>query len=145
MKGVDELERPDANGSELADPIACSRETSRLEVEDDELGLFQQRVDAAFREGDSAAGADESTVARGEVCQERRGEAVGDRGGGKERTGRLDGRERPALLQGVHQPVERTQCKLHLSDESEHMFAFQVNLGAAASPVPAYDRVARLS
>ena len=51
LKGVDELERPDADGADLADAVACGREPGRLQVEDDELGLFQQRVVSLLRQG----------------------------------------------------------------------------------------------
>ena len=89
LEGVDGLERAHANGADLADAVARGREPGRLEVEDDELGLVQQRVGSRSGERDGGAGAGDPAVAGGEVGQERAGEAVRDRGRGEERAGRL--------------------------------------------------------
>ena len=87
LERVDELERPHAHGAELADPVARGREAGRLEVEDDELGLLEQRVGAAAGQGDGRAGADDPAVARGDLFEQRAGKPVGDRGGREERLG----------------------------------------------------------
>jgi hypothetical protein len=92
LKGVDGLERPDANGPELADAAVGSGEARGLEVEDDELGLLEQRV-VPSGQGDDGAGADDSAVAGSDVGQEGTGQSVGDGGDGKERTRRLDCRQ----------------------------------------------------
>ena len=44
LERIDQLERPYARCSDLADPVPSAREPGRLQVEDDELGLLQQRI-----------------------------------------------------------------------------------------------------
>ena len=113
LEGLHRLERPHPDGPDLADAVVNGREPRRLQVEDDELGLLERRVGVAAGERDRGARADDAAVAGGHLLEQRAGEAVGDRGGGEERAGGLDRRERPTLLERVHQPVERVECELH--------------------------------
>ena len=110
---VDQLQRPHADCAELADLVACCGQPGRLEVEDDELGVLQQRIGPAFGQRDRGAVADEPAVAGCRIAEQRAGEAVRDRRGGKERASRLNGRERATLLERVHEPVERVERELH--------------------------------
>ena len=81
-----------AHRADLADPVARGREPGRLEVEDDELGLLEQRVAGLARERDGRAAADDAAVAGGDLVEQRAGEAVGDRRRREERPRRLDRR-----------------------------------------------------
>ena len=80
LEGADRLERSNAHRSELADLVPGGREPGCLQVEDDELGLLEQRVSAFPRQGDGCAGADDSAVAGGDLIQQRTGEPLRDRG-----------------------------------------------------------------
>ena len=143
LERVRELEPAHADGAELADPVARGREPGGLEVENDERSVLEQGIGAPARERDGGSRADDSAISGGEVGQERSGQPLGDRRRRKEGAGGLDGSQRPLLLERLHQPVERVECELHLSDESEHMFVFQVSPGEAASRCPAAARGAR--
>ncbi len=114
LERLDRLQRLHANRAELADTVACCGKPGRLEVEDDELGLFEQRVGLRPGQRNRRPSADEPAVACGDLGQERTREAVGDRGGCKEGTGGVRRRQRPALLERFHQPIERIQRQLHL-------------------------------
>ena len=126
LEGVDELEPAHAYRAQLADPVARRREAGRLEVEDDELGLLQRRVDAAVRERDAAADAGHAAVAGGQLAEQRARQPGRDRRRREERPGGLDGRQRAAFLERVDQAVERVERELHPSKQSEHTFALQV-------------------
>ena len=125
LERVDQLQRPHAHRPQLADQAARGREPGGLEVEDDELGVLQQRVRPALGERDGGAVAHEPAVAGGGLEEQRTGETGRDRGRREQAPRGLDGRQRATLLERVHQPVERVERKLHLTDESEHMFAAQ--------------------
>ncbi len=113
LERVDELERPDADGADLADAVACGREPGRLQVEDDELGLFQQAGRVVLRQGRRWF------LPRRLGCRPRsppptaNGRGRRDGGSGKERAGCVDRRQRAALLEQVHQPVEGVERELH--------------------------------
>ena len=128
LEGVDELEPPHAHGPDLADAVARRREPGRLEVEDDELGLLERRVGLPSASETRGADADEPAVAGGDARRAASRRARPRSRRGEERAGRLDRRERAALLERVHQPVERVERKLHPPDESEHTFALQAEL-----------------
>ena len=113
LERVDELERPHANGSELADPVARSGQARGLEVEDDELRLLEQRIHAAVDQRDGGAGAGDPAVAFGDLFEERTGQAVGDRRGGEERSRRVHRRHGTALLEQVDQAIECVEGELH--------------------------------
>jgi hypothetical protein len=144
LKRVDELQCLHANRAYLTNAATRGREPGRLEVEDHELGFLQGWVGSSSGQRDRRAGADDPAVAGGDLFQQGAREAVRDRGGGEERAGRLDRRERAALLERVHQSVERVERELHLPDESEHMFVWQVSREAVASPRPPRGRATRL-
>ncbi len=65
-------ERPDTHRADLAHPVARRREPGRLEVEDDELGVLDQRLAlAAVRETYASATPLEARVAVDDVGEER--------------------------------------------------------------------------
>jgi hypothetical protein len=141
LEGVDELQPLHADRADLADPVALRGEARRLQVEDDERRLVEQRVARLAGEGDGRATADDAAVAGGDVREQRDREPLGDRARGEQRPGRFDRRERPRLLERLDQAVEGVQRQLHPADLIEHMFAWQagasalgrVPLGAEAS------------
>jgi hypothetical protein len=135
LKRVDELECAHANGPDLADLATNGREARGFQIEDDELCFLQQRIGSGFGQGDGGAGEDDAAVTGRYVREQRTSEACGDRRRREEQPGRLDSRHRAVLLEQVHQAVERVECELHRSDESEHMFAWQaLSPGEAAPP-----------
>ena len=89
------------------------REPGGLQVEDDELGVLEQRVRALPRQGDGGAGGGDATVPGRDLFQQRTGEALRDRRGREEQPSGLDGRQDSLLFERVHKPVESVDCELH--------------------------------
>ncbi len=114
LERLDRLQRLHANRADLANAVACCGKPGRLEVEHDELRLLEQRVGLRPGQRDRCPRADDPAVVCGDLGQERTREAVGDRGGCKEGPGGVRRRQRPALLERFHQPIERIQRQLHL-------------------------------
>ena len=136
LEGADRLERANADGSELADLVPGGREPGRLQVEDDELGLLEQRVRAFPRQGDGCAGADDSVVAGADLFQEGAGKPLGDRRGREEQPCGLDGRQDPLLFERVHQPVESVERKLHTQMKANIRSLGKLDASRAATASP---------
>ena len=114
LEGADELERLDADRTQLADPAGPRREPGRLQIEDDELRLLQQRIRRP-RQRDGVTRADDPAVTGAGLGEQRAGEPCGDRGAREEEASRLDDRQRAALLQRFHEPVDAVEHELHHS------------------------------
>ena len=125
LERLDGLEAPHADSAELADPVASGREAGRLQVEDDELRLFEQGVGLLPGQRDAAAETGDPAVPSSQLPEQRVGEPFGDRRGREERPGRLDRGQRAPFLERVDQAVERVERKLHRPKQSEHTFALQ--------------------
>ena len=113
LERIDELERLHPHCPQLADAVAGSGKAGRLEIEDHERGLIQERIVSCGGEGDGRAGAEEPAVAGGQVGEQRARQSLRDRRGGEERPRGLHRRERASLLEELDQPVERIKRKLH--------------------------------
>ncbi len=125
LERLDGLEAPHADSAELADPVASGREAGRLQVEDDELRLFEQGVGLLPGQRDAAAETGDPAVPRSQLPEQRVGEPFGDRRRREERPGRLDRGQRAPFLERVDQAVERVERELHRPKQSEHTFALQ--------------------
>ena len=121
-----ELERLHANGSDLADPALRRRESGRLEVEDDEGRVLQQRVLGRTGKGHGRPRAGDPAVSGGHLLQQRARKPGGDRRRCEQRPRSVDRRERPLLLEQFDEPVESVERELHSSNQSEHTFALQL-------------------
>ncbi len=89
LEAVDQLERLDADRAQLADPAGLRREPGRLQVEDHELRLLQQRVRRA-RERHGRPRAEDPAVAGAHLGHERGGEPRRDRARRKQDPRRVD-------------------------------------------------------
>ena len=70
VERLGDLEPTDPRGADLADPVAAGREARRLEVEDDDLGILDERVDAALvRQADAHASPREARITVDDVRQ----------------------------------------------------------------------------
>ncbi len=107
------LETLDADGADLADTGRGDRQAGRLEVEDDEGRLLEQRrLDAG--EHDRAAAPGEAGVLGDERLEQRAGEP-GRRTPQREHVGRgIDGGDAAApLLEELGETIERVEGELH--------------------------------
>ena len=72
LERVRDLERLDANRTDLADAVTTRGEPGRLEVEDDDLGVLDERLGAGLAgEPDACAAPHEARVAVDDVGEER--------------------------------------------------------------------------
>ena len=76
LERLPELERSYADGADLADARRACREAGRLQVEDDELGLLEQRIVRRGDERDRRAVPREPPVPLDQVADERPREPV---------------------------------------------------------------------
>ena len=113
LERIDELECSHARCSDLADPVACGREPRRLQVEDDELRLLQQRVLLRAGERDGRARTEDAAVSRGDVRKQRTGKTVRDGARGEQQHGRVHRRQSSLFVEHVHQTVEPVERELH--------------------------------
>ena len=112
LKRVDELQRPHSDRAQLADSACLGRKSRRLQVEDHELGLLQQRVRSA-RERNRRAGTHDPAVAAANLAEERGHQPGRDRAAREQEPGGFDRGERPLLLQRGNEPIEAVERKLH--------------------------------
>ena len=117
LERVDDLEAANANGADLADPVAGRRESRRLQVEDDELGVLDRDLCVRLAcETDPRAEPGEPGVAVDDVgeqrASERRGSALE-----REQDARrlLHAHRRPPRLHELDQAIGGVEGELHRS------------------------------
>ena len=110
-----ELQRLDPDGADLAHPVARGREACGLEVEDDELGVLDERVRlGAVRERDSRAPPVEASVALDDVGEERVRECRGRALEREERARRFLRRDRAAArMDQLDEAIGCVERELH--------------------------------
>ena len=131
------LETADPDGADLTDTRAAA-EPGRLEVEDDIVGVLQQRIDLGARKPDRRTDPAHPGIAGDEVVEERAREPLRDGAEGKERARRVRGRHRrPSLLEQLHEPVGGVEGELHASDDRRTCVRLQLCSRRGADEVPA--------
>ena len=134
LEGLRDLERLDPHGADLAHAVARRREAGRLEVEDDELGVLDERVGLrSVGEPDARAEPGETGVTVDDVgeqrVRERRGRALE-----REENARrlLATRPRPDARGSARRAGRRhRRTAASRSTVIEHMFVFKAKRKAA--------------
>ncbi len=115
LERVGDLERLHPNRADLADPVATRGEPGGLEVEHDDLGVLDQRVDAALvRQSNPRAAPREARVAVDDVREEGMGERDGRALEREESARGVLGRDGAAArVDELNETVGRVEGELH--------------------------------
>ena len=127
LERLHEFEGPDAHGADLTDPAAGRRESGRLEVENDELGVFERGVEVR-RAGEAYPSPEplEARIVGDDVGEQGACEFCGRPLEREERARRFFGRDRTVpRLHELDEPVRGVERELHESRVYERMFDLQ--------------------
>ena len=139
LERLGDLERLDAHRADLAHAVARGREPGRLEVEDDELGVLDQRVGLrAVRETDASAEPREPGVTVDDVGEQRVRECRRRALEREEHACRLLRRDRAPRAPGRARRDGRRHRTTAASRSTvvEHMFVFKAKRKAASCGGP---------